>query len=206
MLVVDDQPVVIYGMTRCLTEHGFDLCGVVSDVGSLPAQVALHRPGLVVIETAMQNRVRTLAAVDEVVSQHATPVLAFTTDISLAALQAALEHGCMGVVPRSATVEAFVAGAFAVAAGERHLHQRVLAVLVQGIQFAEVSREVRELSGREFSVLGLVAEGQTNASIAEQLGISHATVKTHVENILHKLNAADRAQAVSRAMRLGLLQ
>jgi DNA-binding NarL/FixJ family response regulator len=206
VLVVDDQPVVAHGVTRCLIDNGFEICGIVADVQAMPAQVELLRPGLVVLDTSAHNRARTLAVVDDVVSTYATPVLAFTVDMSLVGVQSALESGCLGIVPRSATIEAFVAGARAVASGERHLHQRALAILLQGIQSNEVSHEVRELSGRESSVLELIAEGCTNKVIGEQLGISHGTVKTHVENVLQKLNAKDRAEAVSRAMRLGMLR
>ena len=53
-------------------------------------------------------------------------------------------------------------------------------------------------------MLQLVAEGRTNANIARELGVSDATVKTHVAHILRKLQAEDRAHAVSRALRLGL--
>ncbi len=206
VLVVEDQPVVAHGMTRCLVDNGFEICGVIGGVQALPTHVELLRPGLVVLDTSAHNRIRTLAVVDDVVSTYATPVMAFTMDMSLLGVQSALESGCLGIVPRSATIDAFVAGARAVASGERHLHQRALAVLLQGIQSADVSHEVRELSGREFGVLELIAEGCTNAAIGQQLGISHGTVKTHVENVLRKLNARDRAEAVSRAMRLGMLR
>ena len=205
-LVVDDQPVVAAGVARCLVENGFEICGIVADVQSMPAQVELLRPELVVLDPAAHNRARALAFVDEIVSASATPGLAFTVDVSLLGVQSALESGCLGIVPRSATIEAFVAGARAVASGERHLHQRALAMLLQGIQSAEFGHEVRELSGRELGVLQLIAEGCTNANIGEHLGITHGTVKTHVENVLRKLDANDRAHAVSRAMRLGMLR
>jgi DNA-binding NarL/FixJ family response regulator len=205
-LVVDDQPIVASGVARCLVDNGFEICGIIADVRALPTQVDILRPGLIVLDPAAHNRARALAIVDDVVSTYATPVLAFTVDLSLLGVQSALENGCLGIVPRVATVEAFVAGAHAVASGERHLHQRALAVLLQGIQSAEVGHDVRELSGRELGVLELIAEGCTNAGIGERLGITHGTVKTHVENLLRKLDATDRAHAVSRAMRLGMLR
>lgn len=206
VLVVDDQPVVAMGLTSCLVDNGFDVCGVVADVLSLVSTVELSRPGLIVIEAAGQNQADLYAAVADLVVRFATPVLAFTSDISLRAVDSALESGCLGVVPRTATVEAFIAAAHAVAAGERHLHGRALAVLLQRVDASEVSREMPALSARELGVLALVAEGFTNARIGDHLEISPATVKTHVENMLHKLNASDRAQAVSRAMRLGMLR
>ena len=66
--------------------------------------------------------------------------------------------------------------------------------------------EAPVLSARELDVLGLVAEGFSNVRIADRFGISASTVKTHVEHVLRKLQATDRAHAVSIAMRSGLLR
>jgi DNA-binding NarL/FixJ family response regulator len=58
------------------------------------------------------------------------------------------------------------------------------------------------LTRRELEVLGLMADGATNARIADQLVISEGTVKSHVKHVLRKLRAANRAEAVSRYMRI----
>jgi LuxR family transcriptional regulator, maltose regulon positive regulatory protein len=65
---------------------------------------------------------------------------------------------------------------------------------------------VAPLSARELEVLRLLAAGEPNQAIAEQLVISLETVKRHVSHLLDKLQAANRTQAVSRARELGLLQ
>jgi DNA-binding CsgD family transcriptional regulator len=62
------------------------------------------------------------------------------------------------------------------------------------------------LSAKEVQVLGLIAAGDANRMIAERLGISEQTVRLHIRNILQKLNASDRAQAVAEAMRSGVLK
>ena len=64
---------------------------------------------------------------------------------------------------------------------------------------------VERLTRREHDVLRLVAQGQTNAEAARSLGVSVATVKTHIEHIIAKLGVADRTQAAVRAVELGLL-
>lgn len=61
------------------------------------------------------------------------------------------------------------------------------------------------LSDRELEVLALVAEGLTNADVGEALGISRETVKSHLAQVLRKLDAVDRVNAVARAYRMGLL-
>jgi two-component system nitrate/nitrite response regulator NarL len=70
----------------------------------------------------------------------------------------------------------------------------------------EPSRATPALSPRLREVLSLVADGRTTAEIAETLGISPHTVKNYLERIYERLGARDRVQAVSRALRAGLLE
>jgi DNA-binding NarL/FixJ family response regulator len=67
------------------------------------------------------------------------------------------------------------------------------------------SRPSLELTPRELAVLRQIARGQNNAEIAATLFVSRETVKTHVRNLLDKLNARDRTQAVVRAYELGIV-
>ncbi len=65
---------------------------------------------------------------------------------------------------------------------------------------------VEPLTAREIEVLRLVTKGYNNPEIASNLFISRATVKTHVHNIIRKLNVSDRTQATIRAVELGIVQ
>ncbi len=162
-------------------------------------------PDVVVIEPTTGDRGSTLLAIAAFTHHHATAnVLAFMSDVSPTAVEAVLDAGCIGVVPKTASIEALVEAVRQVAAGNRHLHPRALAALLQRRHAADTVRSMRALSGRELAVLQLVAEGRSNVLIAIDLSISTATVKTHVAHILRKLQAEDRAHAVSRALRLGL--
>jgi two-component system, NarL family, nitrate/nitrite response regulator NarL len=66
-------------------------------------------------------------------------------------------------------------------------------------------RRGRSLTPRELDVLRLAADGHPNAEIARQLLVSTATVKSHLQNVFEKLEAPDRAAAVARAIRRGLV-
>jgi NarL family two-component system response regulator LiaR len=93
------------------------------------------------------------------------------------------------------------------AKGEATLHPSVAARLVQELRGAsqEMALLLSTLSEREREVLRLIAEGFTNAQIAERLVISERTVKSHVNNILSKLQVADRTQAAIFAWRQGMM-
>jgi two-component system, NarL family, response regulator LiaR len=91
---------------------------------------------------------------------------------------------------------------------ESVLHPRVAARVVQEIRGAkrDTPNLFIELSERELEVLRLIADGLTNAAIAEKLVISEKTVKGHVSNILSKLHIFDRTQAAVFAWQQGLMQ
>jgi DNA-binding NarL/FixJ family response regulator len=135
------------------------------------------------------------------VSEHVV-LLLDSSDSAL--VSAALRAGIRGVLSREATPEEIESAIQAVNAG--------LVVMTTG-SFAELlpdSRPAAEalaapLSDRELEVLNLIAEGQSNKLIAHSLGISEHTVKTHVASILQKLGAGSRTEAVSHAIRRGLV-
>ncbi len=94
------------------------------------------------------------------------------------------------------------------AAGESVLHPRVASRLIQEVRQARrtVPPAFAELTERELEVLRMIAEGRSNASIAEQLVLSEKTVKGHVSNILGKLHMEDRTQAAVFAWQQGLME
>ena len=94
------------------------------------------------------------------------------------------------------------------AQGESVLHPRVASRVVQELRGAkrDTPNLFQELSDRELEVLRLIADGRSNAEIAEKLIISEKTVKGHVSNILSKLHTLDRTQAAVLAWQQGLMQ
>ncbi len=75
-------------------------------------------------------------------------------------------------------------------------------------RFAELSRQVQvpeALSGREVEVLNLMAKGAANKLIAATLSIGESTVKTHIQSIFQKLGVSDRTEAVTQAIKKGII-
>jgi two-component system, NarL family, response regulator LiaR len=117
----------------------------------------------------------------------------------------AVRAGALSYLLKSVGLEELTEAIRKAARGEAVLHPHVAARLVQELHGA--SQETRllyaALSEREREVLRLIAEGLPNAQIAERLVISERTVKSHVNNILGKLQVADRTQAAIFAWREG---
>jgi DNA-binding NarL/FixJ family response regulator len=124
-----------------------------------------------------------------------------------------LAVGARGVVPDDSTAEEIEAAIEAAAAGLVVLAPEQIGALVR-VRAASADRELVPrrnpgrrgvLTPREQEILGMLAEGLPNKSIAARLGISDHTVKTHLEAIFDKLGASTRAEAVAQGVRSGLL-
>jgi len=132
------------------------------------------------------------------------PVILLVDSTEPSEIAAALRSGVRGAIPWDATPQEIDGAVHAVAAGLAVIAPAALSDLLPEAQaFHDVPAEA--LSKREMEVLDLVAEGLSNKLIAHQLNISEHTVKTHVASIFGKLGASSRTEAVSQAVRRGLL-
>jgi len=207
LLIVDDHPLFRQGVRLYLDViPDIQVVGEASngeDALTLFAQntvdvvlLDLQMPGMDGIEVTR----RILALNDQ------TRVLILTSFGGWDRVYAALKVGAAGYVLKDAEPEELVAAIRAVAAGGSFLSDHATAQLLHHLA-ARPSAEAAEgqltepLSEREREVLGLIARGQSNREIAEYLFLSETTVKTHVANILQKLNVKSRTQAALYAMR-----
>jgi DNA-binding NarL/FixJ family response regulator len=132
------------------------------------------------------------------------PILLLMDAPNSALATSALRAGIRGAIPSDATPQEIESAVHAVSAGLVVITPTFLAELWPEPQiFAEELAE--PLSGRELEVLDLLAEGLSNKLIAHRLNISEHTVKTHVASIFAKLGASSRTEAVSQAIRKGLV-
>ncbi|MEI8045332.1 MAG: response regulator transcription factor, partial [Verrucomicrobiota bacterium] len=113
-------------------------------------------------------------------------------------IRKALEAGVQGYVLKSSTGDKLIPALRAVAAGERWVPKEVADRLASRNSF-------EQLSAREMQVLNQLAKGLANKQIAEALNITEYTVKDHLKNILAKLRVADRTEAVTVALRRGII-
>ncbi|MBC8503294.1 MAG: response regulator transcription factor [Chloroflexi bacterium] len=121
-----------------------------------------------------------------------------------------LEAGANGYVPKRAAPEELLSAIRIAASGEVYLYPTLAKLLVKDFvaqgQLDEQSNALDGLTERQQEVLGLLAEGATNADIAKELHISPNTVASHRENIMQKLNLHSRTELVKYAIRKGLIQ
>jgi DNA-binding NarL/FixJ family response regulator len=124
----------------------------------------------------------------------------------------ALRAGASGFLLKDIPPEELIAAVRLVAQGDAVLHPAVTRQIVEAFATGRAALgpsehvDVADLTEREVEVLKLMARAMSNAEIAEHLGISETTAKTHVAHILMKLDLRDRAQAVVRAYESGLVR
>ena len=137
------------------------------------------------------------------------PVVMLVDELSRTEIRSALRNGVRAVLSRRASPREIVSAVEAAAAGLSIIDQQHLDALLPTPQPLEPSRHggiaERLLTARESDVLGLMAQGVGNKAIAQRLGVSEHTVKFHVSSILAKLDAESRTEAVSEAIRRGLV-
>ncbi len=208
VLIVDDHAVVRQGVRAFLETHpdiivvgeaasGTEAIRLVQEHIPDVAIVDLLLPGMDGIETTRQIRR---------ISPH-TRVVVLTSYDDDRYIFPALRAGALSYILKEVSPAELVEAIRRAARGEAVLHPRVARRVIQEIRGEGVGlNPFAELTERELEVLRLIAEGLSNAEIAERLVISQKTVKDHVSNILSKLHLADRTQAAVYAWREGLVQ
>lgn len=217
VLLVDDQSLIRMGLRLVIdSEPDLEVVGEASDGAVALDQVAALAPDVVLMDIRMPG-VDGIAATRRVVAEHpGTRVLVLTTfDVDEYAF-AALRAGASGFLLKSARPEELADAIRTIASGESVVAPRVVRRMLDlfaphlpsgadATGTSDVDPRLAVLTPRELDVLRAVAEGLSNAEIAEQLVLSTTTVKTHVGNMLAKLGLRDRVQAVIVAYECGLV-
>jgi DNA-binding NarL/FixJ family response regulator len=211
--ICDDQALVRDGLRVQLgLVPDIDVVGEASDGEQAVALARREAPDVLVMDIRMPV-LDGIQATRRIVADAATQrvrVLVLTTFDLDEHVYAALSAGASGFLLKDATPEEIVRAIRVVAAGESLLAPTVTSRLVREFASRPTAGRPRaellnSLTEREVEVLLLVAQGLSNAELADRLVVSHATAKTHVSRILSKLGLRDRAQLVVAAYEAGLV-
>jgi DNA-binding NarL/FixJ family response regulator len=159
-----------------------------------------HRPDVVLMDYELPDGSGIDAAATILSERRATQVVMLTGSTNEAVLLGALQSGCAGFVTKHKAAEEVVSAVRAAHAGEAVISPAMLARLLSKLTHRD-ARRARELTSREKEVLGLLARGLSNAEAADHLFLSVHTIRHHVQNILAKLEAHSKLEAVSIAIR-----
>lgn len=198
ILLCDDHFVVRSGLTASLElENDLEVVAEASDEAEAIEAFNEYSPDLVLMDLQLgeDSGINATKALRSTSAD--ARILIFSSYARDLELQKAVEAGALGFLQKNAPREELIAAVRTVAAGHRHLPADVALALADSIGRTDPTP-------RETEVLALVAKGNSNKEIASELSLSEETVKHHISNLLKKLNARDRTQAVTEGLRRGL--
>jgi DNA-binding NarL/FixJ family response regulator len=212
VVLVDDHDLFRGGLRDLLEDQGVTVVGE-ADNGERGAElVAELAPDVVVMDLNMPG-IGGIEATRRVAAENpATRVLVLTISSDDESIMQAMMAGASGYMLKDASVDDLVAGVRAAAAGESSISPRVASKLLAWMRDGQAERAEAEpaeprhaLTPRELEVLRLIADGKSNAEIAEELATSPKTVKNQIASILVKLQIENRIQAAVYAVRAGIV-
>ena len=210
VLIADDQRLMREGLATLLAlADDIEIVGQASDGAAAIELTKQLMPDVILMDLQMPNvdgvtATRTIRSI-----QPDTQVIILTTFDDDEYLMSGLRAGACGYLLKDMPSEQLADAIRSAAKGDSPIEpamaRKLVNLVAQTASLQPAPRVASELSEREIEVLRLIAGGFSNKEIAEQLVIAEGTAKNHVSNILGKLEARDRAQAVARAKELGWL-
>jgi DNA-binding NarL/FixJ family response regulator len=200
VMIVDDHPLMRVGIAAIINARG-DMT-VVAQAGTGEEAVALfqrHKPDITLMDLRLPGKMGGVEAIAAIRSKAPRArFIVVTTYDGDEDIHRALEAGAQGYVIKGMPYQTLVDALQKVHSGGRFLPPPVARALASRTPHSD-------LSSRELEVLHLLVSGNSNKEIAQLLGITEATVKSHVSAILMRLDVEDRTQAVVAALQRGLV-
>jgi DNA-binding NarL/FixJ family response regulator len=200
VLIVHVSPVIAEGLRLALSRWpALRVVGTASTVAAAASAAARRAPDVVLLDHGVSPMGGAEAAARIMAVAPRTRVIVFVAAVQPELVRAGRAAGVVGYVRMGASQSVVGDAIERVAAGQEFMDPELSAQLV-------AARSGAMLTERELEVLGLMADGHSNASVARQLGISEETVKTYVKRVLGKLGVESRAHAVAFGLRHGLIR
>jgi DNA-binding NarL/FixJ family response regulator len=209
ILIADDHPVVREGLITMISrEPDFKVVGEAKNGLEAVEKVKQLKPDVVLMDLRMPELDGVEAIRQISLTETNVKFIILTTYSDDDYIFKGIEVGARAYLLKDAPREELFKAIKAVNRGES-LIQPVIASKILD-RFVEMTKQAQApqdlLSGRELEVLELMAKGSANKEIADQLSITNSTVKTHITSIFQKLNATDRTEAVTQAIKKGIIR
>lgn len=199
ILLVSDRPLMRQGIASVVSgQADMRVIGEMDSGAAASGIDAATRPHIVIVDVCTPE-MPGMAILKKMRSRDIKPqVIILTSSLDERLLKKFIEAGASAVLLTNISADGLIDTIRGVSAGEKRIDPELMARLYFNL--------VPRLSEREVEVLACVAQGHTNSKIGALLGIAAETVKTHLRNLLSKLGASNRTEAVMIAMKRGLLE
>lgn len=206
VIIAEDHPLYRQGLANAVRARSdLALVADAADGRTALAQIREHQPEVAVLDVKMPqlDGLQVLRAIRR--EGLGTRVIFLSAFIDGELVHQALSGGAAGFLSKESTALGVCQAVVIVARGEVVIAPEMQAALAGELRLRAPAEGPR-LSERETQILALLAEGMSSGEIALELGVSATTVKSHLAHLYEKLAVSDRAAAVARAMRSGLLE
>jgi DNA-binding NarL/FixJ family response regulator len=208
VLIADDHLFYREGVKMMLQARSqIVVVGEASTGDEAIAQVESAQPDVVLMDVKMPN-VNGIDATRRIVARHPHIAVLVLTMFDDDSVFAAMRAGARGYLLKDASLDDLVRAITAVYHGEAIFSSAIARRLIHYFAHLPTTQHPAlfpELTEREREILQLIAQGKSNADIADQLHLAHKTVRNYVSNVFSKLQVNDRAQAMIKAREAGLL-
>ena len=206
ILIVDDHEVLAASLAHVLdTEPDLTCVGVANTLERARSLIRTTSPDVLLLDHRLPDGDGVSAIGELRALRPSLRVVVLTASAADHVLVQAIEAGASGFVSKTRSLAEVTSAVRAAASGEALISPEMLARLLPRLSRTGTSTGHQELTEREREVLSLVADGLTNAAIAERLVVSVHTVRNHIANLSAKLGAHSKLEALSIAVREGLL-
>lgn len=200
ILIVDDHPIVREGLKALLsTQSDMDVVAEAGTGTEAIEQVRQHDPNVVLLDLMLPDADGASVVQALMRERPGINVLILSSVAAEEDVRASMQAGARGYLLKGAPSEEILSAIRRVSEGLVYIAQYAAERLVE-------STYLERLTERELEILELLVDAKSNKEIAAALGIGEGTIKTHVHNILDKLNVRDRAAAITAAIRKGLVR
>lgn len=205
VLVADDDPLTMAGITALLDKSNFDVVATVNTGAAVLDTLASARPDLLILDNGMPERsgldvLRTLRSRGD-----NRPVVLLTGGLNDELAREAIQLSVNGIVIKATAPRDLLTCLESVVQGRRWLDQDVMQRVMEQAMSPDAPRDPFEvLSGRERAVASLAKRGLRNKEIADELGLTEGTVKVHLHKVFDKLNIRGRTELILLAQDRGL--
>jgi DNA-binding NarL/FixJ family response regulator len=199
LVIVDDHEALREGLVALLAGHGLEVVGAAGNVAAGIDLVEHSDPDVAVVDIRLPDGSGIDLTRELLGRRPDLGIVLYTGDADAELLYSGLDSGARGYALKAGSMQELVGAIERVAAGGSYVDPRLDRILLS----PRATAQVPQLSPREREIMHLMAEGRTAEAIGGELGVSVETVRTHVRNVIRKLQARNRVHAIALALERG---
>lgn len=199
LVIVDDHEALREGLVALLRGHGLEVVGTAGNVAAALDLVDHADPDVAIVDIRLPDGSGIELTRELLTLRPGLGVILYTGDADAELLYSGLDSGARGYALKAGSMQELVSAIEQIVAGGSYVDPRLDRILLS----PRATAQLPQLSPREREIMHLMAEGQTAESIGGQLGVSVETVRTHVRNVIRKLQARNRVHAIALALERG---